>query len=116
MIRLTRGMAMSLGLAVLGWQGWNASHGRFVHAFLISDLVVGLLLVVASAWPTERAATTLMLAGFSAMAAVFLSATTGRMLLGRAFDPGTVLTTLGLIPCLVGAIILGRRLADRGST
>ncbi len=82
-------MGLELGRAGLAGLEY-VSHGRFVHAFLVSDLVVGLLLVVASAWPTERTATTLMLAGFSAMAAVFLSATTGRILLGRAFDPGTV--------------------------
>jgi hypothetical protein len=116
MIRLARVTALGLGLAVLGWQGWNAYNGRFVHAFLISDLVIGLLLVVASAWPGDRTAAVLMLAGFSAMAGVFLSATTGRILPGSAFDPGTVLTTLGLIPCLIGAIGLGRRLSESGPT
>lgn len=109
MIRLARWMALTLGLAVLGWQGWNAHKGRFVHPFLVSDIVVGLLLVVASAWPSDRTATALMLACFSALGAVFLSATTSRLLLGAAFDPGTVLATLGLIPCLIGAIVLGRR-------
>ncbi|SIN76727.1 hypothetical protein SAMN05444166_0729 [Singulisphaera sp. GP187] len=113
MIRQARATAFGLGLAVLGWQGWNAHQGRFVHAFLVADLVVGLFLVVAAAWPSDRTATALMMAGFSAMAAVFLSATTGRLLLGNAFDPGTVLTTVGLVPCLVGAIVLGQRLLLR---
>lgn len=110
-MRLARFTALSLGLAVLGWQGWNAQNGRFVHVFLISDLVVALLLIVAAGWSRDRTAAALMLAGFSAMTAVFLSATTGRWLVGAKFDPGTVLTTLGLLPCLAGAIVLGRKLS-----
>lgn len=115
-MRLARWTALILGLAVLGWQGWNARNGRFVHAFLVSDIVVALLLVVASRWSSNRTAAVLMMAGFSAMAAIFLSATTGRLLLGNAFDPGTVLTTFGLIPCLIGAIVLGRGLSGQGPT
>jgi hypothetical protein len=33
------------------------------------------------------------------------------MVQGGYLDPGTVMTTLGLVPCLAGAITLGRRLA-----
>jgi cytochrome bd-type quinol oxidase subunit 1 len=114
MIRAARLTAAAVGLAVLAWQIWNARNGRFVHAFLVSDVVVAVLLIAASAWPGERPAATLMMAGFAAMAAVFLSATTGRLLVGGEFDPGTVLTAVGLLPCLLGAIGLGRRLIVAG--
>jgi hypothetical protein len=113
-MRATRLTASALGLAVLGWQGWNAYQGKFVHFFLAADIVVALLLVAASLWPAERPAAAAMLAAFSALAAVFFSATSGRLLMGGYADPGTILTTLGVAPCVVGAVVLGCRLAKEG--
>jgi hypothetical protein len=100
-------------LAVLGWQVVNAAHGRWLHPFLIADLVVGGFLIGAAFWPGRRGSMLAMLAGFSALAGVFLSATTSRLLLG-GYDLGTALTSLGLIPCLVYAIGLGIILARSG--
>jgi hypothetical protein len=102
---------------------WQCSPGRdgtpatgVIHPFLVSDVVVGLLLVVAAVWPGERGPAAAMLAGFAAMGGVFLSATSGRLLLGNYRDLGTVLTTLGLVPCLARAIALGHRLAGERGT
>jgi len=112
MIRLARAAALLIGGSVLGWQVVNAAHGRFVHAFLVPDLVIGVLLIVAAACPSERVAAVAMLAGFAAMAAVFLSATCGRLTMEpHAFDAGTRLTTLGFVPCVTAALALGRWLA-----
>jgi hypothetical protein len=47
-MRGLRTLALGFGIAVLAWQGWNARNGRFVHPFLVSDVVVALLLVVAA--------------------------------------------------------------------
>ena len=107
MILAARITAASLGLAVLAWQVVNARRGRFVHPFLVADLVLGLFLVAAAVLPGRRGPALAMLAGFAALAGVFLSATTGRLLLG-GYDTGTALTTLGLVPCLAGALGLAR--------
>lgn len=115
MIPRVRVLSRVMGLAVLGWQGWNAYRGTLVHFFLVADVVAGLVLILASTWTLERASAVGMLAGFSALAGVFLSATTGRILTGGYVDPGTILTTLGLIPCLLGAILLGRWLVKQES-
>jgi hypothetical protein len=112
MIRFSRAVALVLGLAVLGWQAVNARNGRLVHLFLVADLAIGLALIVAALWPGERGAAAGMLAAFSALAGVFLAATTGRLLLG-GYDLGTALTSLGLVPCLACAGALGRWLAQR---
>lgn len=115
MIRGARGTAALLALAVLGWQAWNARQGRFVHLFLVSDIVVALLLLVGSAWLAERTAAALMMAGLSALAGVFLSATTGRLVLRQPLDGGTVLTALGLVPCVAVAAGLARWLVREGA-
>jgi hypothetical protein len=112
MMRLARTTAAGLGLAVLLWQVWNARNGRFVHPFLAADLVAGLALIVAAAWPGDRGPAVAMLAGFSALAGIFLSATTGRLLSG-GYDLGTAFTTVGLVPCTAGMIGLGVRLSRR---
>ena len=113
MIRRTRIVAALLGLAVLAWQVVNAARGRFVHAFLIPDLVIAPALIIASAWPNERRAALGMLAGYSAMAGVFLAATTGRLIVEDSYDLGTTLTTAGLLPCVICAVGLARWLNQR---
>lgn len=105
----SRATAGGLALAVLGWQGVNAASGRFVHPFLIADLVVGVALIVSASWPGDRGPALAMLAGFAAMAGVLLAASTGRLLAG-GFDAGTRLAAIGVVPCLTGAIALGRHL------
>ena len=113
MIRLARGVSIAVGLAVLGWQAVNAYHGKFVHRFLIADLAIVAVLVLGASWRAERPAAVVMLAGLSAMVGVFLSATTGRMILSEAGGTGTNLTTAGLVPCLGVAIGLGHWLVRR---
>jgi hypothetical protein len=103
MIPAARLTAALLGLAVLAWQVQNARRGRFVHPFLVADLVLGLFLVASAAWPGRRGPALAMLAGFAALGGVFLAATTGRLLLG-GYSTGTALTSLGLVPCLAGAL------------
>ena len=107
MLRRARTTAAALGLAVLAWQVGNAARGRFVHPFLVADLILGVGLIVASAWPGRRGPALAIFAGFAALGGVFLAASTGRALLG-GFDVGTGLAGLGIVPCLVGAIGLGR--------
>jgi hypothetical protein len=48
-----------------------------------------------------------MLAGFAALAGVFLAATSGGLRVD-GFDPGRALTILGLVPCLAGLVVLSR--------
>ena len=62
-------------------------------------------------WPGDRGPAVAMLAGFAAPAGVFLAATTGGLLVD-GFDPGRALTTLGLVPCLAGRVVLSRWLVD----
>jgi ABC-type thiamin/hydroxymethylpyrimidine transport system permease subunit len=112
MILPARITAAALGLAVLAWQAVNARNGRFLHPFLVADLIIGLWLVAAALWPGRRGPAAALLAGVSALAGVFLAATTGRALTG-GYDLGTFLTTLGLVPCLACAFGLGLWLARR---
>ncbi len=110
MSRHPRIVAYALGLAVLGWQAWNAARGRFLHPFLIADIGVGIGLIVAASWPGQRGPAVALLAGFAALGGIFLAASTGRLLLG-GLDAGTVLAGFGILPCLVEAIALGRWLS-----
>ena len=112
MIRSARATALALGIAVLGWQAWNAWNGRFVHRFLVSDLAASFVLLAAGSWPGERGAAAGMLAGFAALAGVFLSATAGGLLVDGYQRTGTVLTTFGLVPCVLGTIGLALWLAE----
>jgi hypothetical protein len=110
MLSNSRVAAATLGLIVLGWQGWNAWRGDFYHRFLVADLLLGSALIVAASWRPDRASAVMMLAAFSAMGGVFLAATTGALLRG-GYDLGAAATTVGLIPCLAHGVVLGRRLA-----
>ena len=101
----------ALGLVVLGWQGVNAWNGRFVHPFLVADLVAGLVLVAAAVWPGDRGAGLALLAAFAALGGVLLSASTGRWLEGGGFDRGRVLAAVGVVPCAAAVVLLARRLA-----
>lgn len=100
-----------LGLAVLGWQGVNAINGRFVHPFLVADIVVGLALVAAAVWPGGRGPALALLGSFGALGGILLSATTGRWLDGGGFDLGRALAALGVVPCVAAAWLLARGLA-----
>ena len=114
MIRTARIVSFAIGAAVLGWQGVNAANGRFVHFFLIPDVVIGCMLIAAGSWPSERAAAVAMLAGHAAMAAVFLCASGGRLLVEpEKFDAGTRLATFGMVLCALIAGGIGRWLARR---
>ena len=113
MIRLARVAAVGVGAGVLAWQVVNAVQGRFVHAFLIPDLVIAPILIGAALCPADRWAAPVLLAGFAAMAGVFLAAATGRLISGRQLDPGTWMTTVGLVPCLACALGLGRWLGQQ---
>jgi hypothetical protein len=99
--------AVVLALVVLAWQVGNATAGRFVHPFLVADLVVSAWLLAGSAWPGRRGAALLLVSGFGAMLGVFLSAVTGRMIAGH-FDPGTVAAAFGIVPCVLGIAQAGR--------
>ncbi len=54
-----------------------------------------------------------MLAGFGAFGGIFLAATTGKLVVGGA-HPGTIAAAIGVVPCVVGAVGLGRWLAREG--
>lgn len=110
MIRPTRLGAAALGVALLAWQVVNAARGRFVHAFLVPDLVLGVGLLGSALIRRDRPAAAALLAMFAATLGVFLSATSARLLLG-GYDLGTALTSLGLVPCLAACVVLGRWLA-----
>jgi len=114
MLRWARTIAGLTGIAVVFWQLGNAAVGRFVHPFLVSDLIVSAWLLVASVWPGNHGAAVGVLGGLGAMFGVFLSAVTGRMLVG-AFDLGTAAAAVGLVPSLVGMVCAAGALrADRG--
>lgn len=109
MLRHARRTAAILALVVLAWQGGNAAAGRFIHPFLIADLIIAAWLLLGWRWPDDRQSAILLLSGFGAMLGVFLSAVTGRMLSGQ-FDPGTIAAGLGIIPCVAGLLLAGRSL------
>lgn len=109
-LRHARRIAALLALAVLAWQAGNALAGRFVHPFLVADLILAAWLLAASAWPRPRVASVALIAGFGAMLGVFLSAVTARLLSGQ-FDPGTLAAALGLAPCVAGILLAGRAAA-----
>lgn len=108
-LRLARHTAAILALVVLAWQGGNAAAGRFLHPFLIADVIIAAWLLLGWRWPDDRRSAILLLSGFGAMLGVFLSAVTGRMLSGQ-FDSGTLAAGLGIIPCVVGILLAGRSL------
>lgn len=110
-LRTARRTAALLGLVVLVWQVGNAARGRFVHEFLIADLVLAPVLIAASALRPDRRAAAAMFGGFAALGGVFLSASTMR-LLGGGYDLGTGMATLGLFVCLGWSVALGNRLAN----
>ncbi len=109
-LRGARISAAVVGGLVLAWQIGNALRGRFVHEFLVADLVLAPILLLGSFVRSDRRAGATMLAGFAALGGVFLCATTMRLLRG-GYDLGTALTTLGLIPCLAWSLWLGKWLA-----
>lgn len=107
---MTRATAILLSAAVLAWQAWNAAQGRFVHRYLAADVVASLILLIGSFWPRGRTADVILLAGYSAFSAIFFSATTGGLLVDGYNRTGTLLTSVGLVPCLAGAVVLAARL------
>lgn len=109
MIRTSRAGATVLGLILLAWQVVNASRGRFVHPFLIADLMVAVLLLISSSLPNDRTGSAVMLAAFSATAGVFLAATTAAIL-RDGYSLGRVMTGVGLVPCVIFAVALGKSL------
>lgn len=109
-LTLARLTAAVLALVVLAWQAGNAAAGRFVHPFLIADLILSTWLLLAAFWPHDRPASLALLSGFGAMLGVFLSAVTARMLAGH-LDPGTIAAGLGILPCLAGIILTARSLS-----
>jgi hypothetical protein len=108
-LALARLTAALLALVVLAWQAGNAAAGRFVHPFLIADLIVSAWLLIAASWPNDRAASLSLLSGFGAMLGVFLSAVTARLLAGHV-DPGTLAAAVGILPCLSGTMLAARSL------
>ncbi|WP_152051546.1 hypothetical protein [Tautonia marina] len=113
-LTLARLTAAILALVVLAWQAGNAAAGRFVHPFLIADLILSTWLLLAAFWPHDRPASLALLSGFGAMLGVFLSAVTARMLAG-SLDPGTIAAGLGILPCLLGALLAGRSVGSASS-
>jgi hypothetical protein len=101
-----RRLAVGLGLAVLGWQVVNLGLGRFRHEYLIADLVASAVLIV-TGW---RASAPGMLAGFAMLGGVLLAATTGKLVVGGA-HPGTIAAAIGIVPCVVGMVGIGIKLA-----
>ena len=111
MLRHSRINAALVAIAVLGWQVGNAVAGRFVHPFLVADLLVAAWLLAASCWPGPIVARVALLSGHGAMLGVLLSAVTGRMLDGH-LDAGTIAAAIGLVPCLAGIVWAGRISGD----
>lgn len=112
MIRILRATALGLAMIVFAWQGWNAVQGHFVHRFLVADIVASLVLVTGGVWHQRRVSAVLMLVGFSALGAIFLTATTAGLLVDGYRATGTALTTIGLVPCATGVVLLGRRICS----
>jgi hypothetical protein len=110
-LRFYRSLGLMLGLGVLAWQFINLGLGRFRHEYLAADLAASLILIAASCWPGNRGPAAGMLVGFAMFGGIFLAATTGKLIIGGA-HPGTIAAGLGLVPCVVGIVGLGRWLAD----
>ena len=112
---MTRATAILLAAAVLAWQAGNAVQGHFVHRFLVADLAASAILLTGAVWAERRTADVIMLVGFSALFGIFLSATTGGLLVDGYHRTGTFLTSLGLVPCVAGVSVLAGRICRTDS-
>ena len=110
-IRPYRVLALMLSVAVLGWQFVNLALGHLWHQFLGADVIASVVLIVFGFARNDRRAAVGMFAGFAMFLGIFLSATTGALIRTIGFHPGTIAAGLGIVPGLIGAIGLGRRLA-----
>lgn len=113
-LRPYRALAIVLGVAVVAWQFVNLATGRAWHEYLVADLAASLVLIGSALIRPERRAVTGLLVGFSMFLGIFVAATTGKLIVGGA-HPGTVAAGLGIVPCLVGVVGVGRRLTMSGS-
>ncbi len=114
MIRLARSFAFLIGSLTLVWQAWEVSQGRLFNQFLVADIILGILLMVAAGLPNRFNSVLTMLIAYAYSCGVFMVATTGGLLLST-YDFGAFTTTLGLIPCSVFTILLSHWLIQKAS-
>ena len=100
-LRPYRALALSLGLAVLGWQIVNLALGHFWHEYLVAVAVASLIVIGSAIVGEDRRATVGMLAGFAIFLGIFLAATTGKLVVGGG-HPGTIAAGLGIVPLPAG--------------
>ena len=112
--RQVRLLAATMGAAILAWQVGNAFGGKFIHRFLVADLIAAGGLVGACCVRDRRVAAVGMLVGFAGLGGVLLAASTGALLVD-GFDLGRAMAALGVVPCAVGAASLARRLTGPGT-
>lgn len=102
-----RVFAYIVGGLTLLYQVLEVSSGNLTNRFLVADIILGVGLIAAAVVPARLAASLAMLAGYSYAAGVFVSATTGGLLQAE-YDLGAASTTVGLVPCVVFIVLLGR--------
>lgn len=112
MIRSARIFAALIGGLTLMWQGGEVLNGELLNRFLVADIILGLLMIVAAALPRRYDSVLAMLVAYAYSSGVYAVATTGGLLLG-SYDFGAFTTTLGLVPCAIFVILLSRWLAMR---
>lgn len=89
-------LAGTLGFLILAWQLGNAWRGRFLHDFLVPDLVVAGILIWGAMLESSRTSRRLLLVGLGGSTLVL----TWAAILGlasRRFDPGKVAAGLGAV-------------------
>ncbi len=99
--------AIVLAAIILAWQGWNAATGKFLHRFLIGDLVAAAILM-ATAFDKAggRRLQVGLLIGFATMGGVLLAAVGATLVDG--FQVGRLAAAVGLAVCVFGAAAVGR--------
>ena len=114
-LRPYRALAIALGAGVVAWQFVNLAMGRPWHEYLVADLVASLVLIASALVRPERRAVPGLLVGFAMFLGIFIAATSGKLIVGGG-HPGTIAAGLGIVPCLIGVVGLGRGLSSsRGS-
>jgi peptidoglycan/LPS O-acetylase OafA/YrhL len=102
-MKLVRILAFITGLLTLGWQIMQVAQGNAKNLFLIPDIILGIVLMVAAVLKPEGKNISWLIAALGYACGVFATATFGGLTMGT-YDFGAFTTTVGLVPCL-GSIV-----------
>jgi peptidoglycan/LPS O-acetylase OafA/YrhL len=96
------------GLLTLGWQIMQIAKGNAKNLFLIPDIILGIVLMVAAVLKPEGKNISWLIATLGYACGVFATATFGGLIMGT-YDFGAFTTTVGLVPCLGSILWLIRK-------